>query len=201
MASLLSSPAILDPPSDWEQAGRASEPSPVQPAGGGRGHAPMTPGRGPGNGEAAGQAHGGGDPRPPRQYRPGRGRHVENTIMSALVRAGLVPRSCLLTTQGRKTGRPRTNPVVPVDHGGRRWLVAPYGPVSWVHNARAAGRVSLTRRRDTRDYTIREAPPDEAGPILQRYVRLAPSARAYFQRSEEHTSELQSHHDLVCRLL
>jgi hypothetical protein len=32
--------------------------------------------------------------------------------MSALTRAGLVPRSYLLTTQGRKTGRPRTNPVV-----------------------------------------------------------------------------------------
>ena len=74
-----------------------------------------------------------------RQYRPGRGRHVENTIMSALVRAGLVPRSYLLTTQGRKTGLPRTNPVVPVEHGGRRWLVAPYGPVSWVHNARVPG--------------------------------------------------------------
>ena len=145
----------------------------------------MTPGRGPGKGEAAGQAHGGGDPRPPRQFRPGRGRHVENTIMSALVRAGLVPRSYLLTTQGRKTGRPRTNPVVPVDHGGRRWLVAPYGPVSWVRNARAAGRVSLTRRRDTRDYAIREVPPDEAGPILQRYVRLAPSARAYFQAAKD----------------
>jgi deazaflavin-dependent oxidoreductase (nitroreductase family) len=71
--------------------------------------------------------------------------------------------------------------VVPVDHGGRRWLVAPYGPVSWVHNARAAGRVSLTRRRDTRDYAIREASPDEAGPILQRYVRIAPSTRRYFQ--------------------
>ena len=84
--------------------------------------------------------------------------------MSALVRAGLVPRSYLLMTQGRKTGRPRTNPVVPVEHGGRRWLVAPYGPVSWVHNARATGRVSLTRRRDTRNYTIREAPADEAGP-------------------------------------
>jgi hypothetical protein len=60
--------------------------------------------------------------RPARQYRPGRGRHVENTIMSALVRAGLVPRSYLLTTQGRKTGKPRTNPVVPAEHDGRRRL-------------------------------------------------------------------------------
>ena len=45
--------------------------------------------------------------------------------------------------------------------------------------------MSLTRRRDTRDYTIREVPPDEAGPILQRYVRLAPSARAYFQAAKD----------------
>src|SRR5437773_2655761 len=121
--------------------------------------------------------------------------------MAPAARPEMFPRSCLLPTQGRNTGRPRTGPVGPVGHGGRRWLIAPYGPVSWVHNARAAGRVSLTRRRDTRDYTSREVLPDEAGPILQRYVRLAPSARAYFQRSEEHTSELQSHHDLVCRLL
>jgi deazaflavin-dependent oxidoreductase (nitroreductase family) len=105
--------------------------------------------------------------------------------MSALVRAGLVPRSYLLITQGRKTGRPRTNPVVPVEHGGRSWLVAPYGPVSWVHNARAAGRVRLTRRRDTRDYAIREVPAGEAGPVLQRYVRLAPSARPYFQAAKD----------------
>ena len=101
--------------------------------------------------------------------------------MSALVRVGLVPRSYLLTTRGRKTGRPRTNPVVPVEHDGRSWLVAPYGPVSWVHNARAAGRVSLTRRRDTRAYAVREVSRDEAGPVLKRYFRLAPSARPYFQ--------------------
>jgi hypothetical protein len=75
--------------------------------------------------------------------------------------------------------------VVPVEHGGRRWLVAPYGPVPWVHNARAAGRVSLTRRRDTRDYTTREASPDEAGPVLQRYIRIAPSTRPYFQASKD----------------
>jgi deazaflavin-dependent oxidoreductase (nitroreductase family) len=114
---------------------------------------------------------------------------VENTIMSALVRAGLVPRSYLLTTRGRKTGRPRTNPVVPVDHSGRRWLVAPYGPVSWVRNARATGQVSLTRRRHTQAFLIREVPPDEAGPILQRYVHLAPSARPYFQATKNATVE------------
>ena len=143
---------------------------------------PTPPDQGPGNGEAA---QGSGATRPARQYRPGRGRHAENTIMSALVRAGLVPRSYLLTTRGRTTGLPRTNPVVPVDHGERRWLVAPYGPVSWVHNARAAGRVSLARRRDIRDYAIREVSPEEAGPVLKRYVRIAPSARPYFQATKD----------------
>jgi deazaflavin-dependent oxidoreductase (nitroreductase family) len=109
------------------------------------------------------------------------GRRAENTIMSTLVRAGLVPRSWLLTTRGRKTGRPRRNPVVPVDYDGRLWLVAPYGPVSWVHNARAAGRVTLTRRRDRRDYTTREVPPEQAGPVLKRYVAMAPAARRSFR--------------------
>ena len=140
-----------------------------------------TPHQGPENGEPQSIRAS----RAAREYRPGRSRHVENTVMSALVRVGLVPRSCLLTTRGGKTGRPRTNPVVPVELGGRRWLVAPYGPVSWVHNARAAGRVSLTRRRDTRDYVIREVAPDEAGPVLKRYVRIAPATRRYFQADKD----------------
>jgi deazaflavin-dependent oxidoreductase (nitroreductase family) len=105
--------------------------------------------------------------------------------MSALARAGLVPRSCLLTTRGSKTGKTRTNPVVPVEHQGRRWLVAPYGPVSWVHNARATGRVALTRRGDTRHYAIREAAPDEAGPVLKRYIRIAPATRRYFLATKD----------------
>jgi deazaflavin-dependent oxidoreductase (nitroreductase family) len=159
---------------------------------------PTTPSQGPGNGEATGQAQSSGTPGSARRYRPGRGRHMENTIMSALVRAGLVPRSYLLTTRGRKTGRPRTNPVVPVEDDGRRWLVAPYGTVSWVHNARETGRVSLTRRRNTRDYAVREVPPEEAGPILKRYVRIAPTTRPYFQATkaspvEDYVTEADRH--------
>lgn len=142
------------------------------------------PSREPGNG-GLGKQEPDTDSRPVRQYHPGRGRHVENVIMSALVKSGLVPRSYLLTTRGRKTGRPRTNPVVPVEHGGRRWLVAPYGPVSWVHNARAAGRVTLTRRRSTREYAIREVASEEAGPVLKRYVRIATATRRYFLATKD----------------
>lgn len=50
-----------------------------------------------------------------KQYKPGRWLRVENALMSALARAGLVPSSYLLTTKGRKTGRMRSNPVTIVE--------------------------------------------------------------------------------------
>lgn len=103
-----------------------------------------------------------------------------DAIMGVFVRAGLVPSTYMLTTTGRKTGRPLTHPATVVQKEGRRWLVAPYGAVSWVHNARAAGRVSLARRRDRRDYTVREVSAAEAGPVLKRYVAVATATRPYF---------------------
>jgi deazaflavin-dependent oxidoreductase (nitroreductase family) len=118
---------------------------------------------------------------PHRRYNPGRTRRLENRVMSVLACAGLIPHSYLLTTTGRKTGRIRRNPVVLVEHDGKPWLVAPYGPVSWVHNARAAGHVVLTRRRKTQTYAIREVSNQEAGPILKLYVRIASATRPYFQ--------------------
>jgi deazaflavin-dependent oxidoreductase (nitroreductase family) len=123
--------------------------------------------------------------RPRQSYRPGRWHRLENVVMSALVSAGLVPHSCLLTTRGCRTGRTRRNPVLVIDHDGRRWLVAPYGAVSWVHNARAAGQVQVTRRRITRDHAIREVDGPEAGPVLQRYVQIASATRLYFQADQD----------------
>jgi deazaflavin-dependent oxidoreductase (nitroreductase family) len=119
--------------------------------------------------------------RPAKRYRPGRWRHLENIVMTALVAAGVVPHSYVLTTRGRRTGRTRRNPVIVMELDGRRWLVAPYGVVSWVHNARASGRVSVSRRGQTRNYTIREASPEQAGPVLKRYIAIASATRRYFQ--------------------
>lgn len=118
--------------------------------------------------------------RPPRQFRRSRGRRIGDAIISVFVRAGLVPSTYMLTTTGRKTGRPLTHPATVVQDGQRRWLVAPYGAVSWVHNARAAGRVSLARRRERGDYAVRELPAAEAGPVLKRYVAVATATRPYF---------------------
>ena len=114
-----------------------------------------------------------------------RGRRIGDALIGALIRAGVVPNSYLLTTTGRKTGRRRTTPVTLVERDGRHWLVAPYGPVSWVHNARAAGRVSLHRRGHHLEYTVREVPPKEAGPVLKDYIKQARPTRPYFDASPD----------------
>ena len=125
-----------------------------------------------------------GRARPVREYRMSSGDRLGNAIFGVLARAGIGP-AHLLTTRGRKTGRPRTVPVILVQQDGQRWLVAPYGAVSWVLNARAAGRVTLRRGRDRQDYTIRELAPAESGPILKRYIRVATATRPYFQAAKD----------------
>jgi deazaflavin-dependent oxidoreductase (nitroreductase family) len=102
-----------------------------------------------------------------------------DALVSVFARVGIGP-IALLTTTGRVTGRPHTVPVVPIDHAGARWLVAPYGPVGWVHNARAAGTVTLRRGGQRHAYTVREATPVEAAPVLKRYVTIATRARHRF---------------------
>jgi deazaflavin-dependent oxidoreductase (nitroreductase family) len=113
-------------------------------------------------------------------FRYTRWRRIGDALVSLLIRLGVVPNSYILTTTGRKSGLPRSNPVTVVDLDGRRWLVAPYGPVSWVHNARAAGEVTLTRRSTTVRYAVREASAQEAGPVLKGYLKITGPPRAYF---------------------
>jgi deazaflavin-dependent oxidoreductase (nitroreductase family) len=119
-----------------------------------------------------------------RVYHRRRADRYGDAVFRFLARIGIGP--ChLLTTRGRRTGLPRTNPVVLVKRNGRQWLVAPYGPVSWVHNARAAGTVSLRRGRQVADYAIREVLPVEAGPVLKRYVAVATATRPYFKANKD----------------
>ena len=79
--------------------------------------------------------------------------------------------------------------MVPVDYDGKRLLVAPYGAVTWVHNARAAGHVSLQYGRTTREYATREVSADEAGPVLKRYVAIATKTRAQFKATQDSPEE------------
>jgi deazaflavin-dependent oxidoreductase (nitroreductase family) len=119
-------------------------------------------------------------PNTPKTYQRSRFHRAENLLTRALTRVGLIPRSYVLTTVGRKSGQERRNPVTVVDLDGRQWLVAPYGVVSWVLNARAAGEVRLTRRLTTTRYTVRQVGPEESGPVLKEYVTVASVPRPYF---------------------
>jgi deazaflavin-dependent oxidoreductase (nitroreductase family) len=118
------------------------------------------------------------EPMPAPPFRSRRWR-AGNALVSVFARAGIGP-IALLTTTGRASGRPHTVPVVPIDHAGARWLVAPYGPVGWVHNARATGSVTLRYGRRRHTYAVREATPTEAAPVLKRYVTIATRARRRF---------------------
>lgn len=115
-----------------------------------------------------------------RTYRTTLARRIGNALFEPALKLGLVPPYALLTVRGRTSGRPRTTPVRVMKHGGRRYLVGPYGEVGWVRNARAAGEVSLRRGRHSASYAVVECRPDEAGPVLKAYARVEPITRPYF---------------------
>ncbi len=119
-------------------------------------------------------------------YRLGAARRAVNILMTAAVRAGVGPRhTYLLTTVGRRTGTPHPTPVTLVENTDGRWLVAPYGPVSWVYNARAAGQVSLYRRGRSETCSVIEAEPEEAAPVLKAYVSDIAVVRPYFDAAPD----------------
>jgi deazaflavin-dependent oxidoreductase (nitroreductase family) len=134
-----------------------------------------------------------------KTYRLGPGRRMVNRFIRALLAAGLLrSHYALLTVTGRRTGRRLSMPVRPIGHDGQRFLVAPYGPVAWVRNARAAGRVTLTRGRRSETVAIVEQPPASSGAVLQAYVRAVPVTRPYFDARpddppERFTAEADKH--------
>ena len=116
-----------------------------------------------------------------KTYRLTPARRLANALMRGLLRLGVAPRTTyLLTVPGRRSGKPRSTPVTLVEADGQRWLVAPYGEVGWVRNARAAGEVRLTRGRQSEVVRVEELGPEEAAPVLKAYVARVPVTRPYF---------------------
>jgi deazaflavin-dependent oxidoreductase (nitroreductase family) len=122
-----------------------------------------------------------------------------NRFMSMLLNLGIGPKPIyLLTTVGRNSGQPRTTPVTPVEDNGTRWLVAPYGAVNWVRNARASGQVTLRRGKTSQTAGIEEVPAEQAAPILKKYVQTYKIVRPYFDVTpdsslEDFTAEAPRH--------
>jgi deazaflavin-dependent oxidoreductase (nitroreductase family) len=121
-----------------------------------------------------------------RAYRLTLGRRIVNALIRPLIRLGLAGKhQYLLTVRGRKSGRLYSTPVTLIENEDRRWLVAPYGEVSWVRNARAAGEVTLSRGGRSETVKIEEVSPDEAAPVLREYLSRVPVVRPFFDLTPE----------------
>lgn len=85
-----------------------------------------------------------------------------------------------LEVRGRRSGRLISFPVVVADYQGERYLVAMLGEgVNWVANVRAAGGKAVLRRGRSEEVRLEEVDPKHRGPILRRYLQLAPGALAH----------------------
>ena len=81
---------------------------------------------------------------------------------------------CLVTTTGRKTGEPRTVPLLHLPEGDRVLLVASQGGLpshpQWYKNVLADPNVTVQVGRRTRQMTAREATPRERAELWPRLV-------------------------------
>jgi len=121
-----------------------------------------------------------------------------NILTTTLLRAGVklvgfgkYP-MYLLTVRGRKSGLPRTTPIVIIQRNGKRYLASPYGIVDWVRNLRVAGEAVLTRRRRSETVNATELPQGEAALILREDVKDGnPFARYYGVTADSSLEEFE----------
>ncbi|MGZ4425981.1 MAG: nitroreductase family deazaflavin-dependent oxidoreductase, partial [Gaiellaceae bacterium] len=68
-------------------------------------------------------------------------------------------------------------------------LVAAYGPVSWVRNARAAGEVTLSRGGRSEKFAVVEAAAQAAIPVLRADIDEIKVTRPYFDATPDSHDE------------
>jgi deazaflavin-dependent oxidoreductase (nitroreductase family) len=103
-----------------------------------------------------------------------------NVVITRLARWGIAGRHMyVLTVRGRTTGRLHSTPVRLIEDG-ERWLVAPYGAVGWVRNARAAGSVEISQGGRSETLRAEEVGPEQAAPVLREYLTQVAVVRPFF---------------------
>ena len=118
--------------------------------------------------------------RPPRWLKP------VNKVFMVLLRLGVpisrVESPVVLTVPGRKTGRPRSTPVTPMDVDGKRYVVNGYPGADWVNNVRAAGEVTLAKGRRAERVRMVELSPADARPVLRAFPAAVPTGADLMKR-------------------
>ncbi|MCM4084837.1 nitroreductase/quinone reductase family protein [Paractinoplanes hotanensis] len=120
-----------------------------------------------------------------RMYRGGRPNRLARSLnrLSAFQfgRALFVPPAWVtLEVTGRRSGNTVAFPLVVTSHRGERYLVSMLGNgANWVANVRAANGEAVLRHGRRQPVRLVEVDPDLRAPILQRYLAVAPGARAH----------------------
>jgi deazaflavin-dependent oxidoreductase (nitroreductase family) len=107
-------------------------------------------------------------------------------VLKFLLTAGVpLGANGLITIRGRTSGLPRTAAVAIIKVDGRRWIWAPWGEVHWVLNLRAAGRATITVRRQTEEVIATELDATERvgffRDVLAPYARSIPGGVAFIR--------------------
>lgn len=119
------------------------------------------------------------------RYRLSHWRRLLNTLARILLLVGLGPQhTSRLPVQGQRTGTWDSTPVTLVEDSTHRWLVGPDGEVSGRRNARAAGQVTLSRRRSNMVAMV-ELGPGGSAPVLQQDGTEVPITRPFFDAKPE----------------
>ena len=121
-----------------------------------------------------------------KSYRLSLGARLINYVFRLMTGLGLgASYRYVLTVPGRTTGRPYSTPVDVIEAVGSRWLVAAYGPSSWVRNTRAAGEVTLSRGGRSEKFRVVEPDTQTAIPALRAYIDQIKVTRPYFEAAPD----------------
>ena len=106
-------------------------------------------------------------------------KYMFNPLVRGLFHLGLpTPGTAILETIGRKSGRPRRNPVTNGLDGSVFWIVAEHGRrASYVRNIEANPRVRVRIGRGWRTGTARIVPDDDPRERLRYIASSRPIAR------------------------
>jgi len=112
----------------------------------------------------------------PRRFR------TANRAVSAMSRFGFAMGPvCVLMVPGRRSGKPRFNPVSPLTVSGRRYVVAGVPDSDWARNVRAAGNGQLSRGHRRATVTLIEVTDGVLKEqVMRAYPREVPKGAPMF---------------------
>lgn len=89
----------------------------------------------------------------------------------------------VLTVPGRKSGKPRSTPITPMNFAGHRYVVGGFPGADWVKNVRAASEVTLRRGRTAEHVRLVELSPEDAKPVLRAFPDEVPTGVSFMKRA------------------